>query len=57
MMEFTLTAPSSTGTYVYKYVWDYTQTSTNNGWSTSTYVIPNAYPYLQATGSGTVTLA
>ena len=55
-LVFVRTIPNATGTTVYKYVWDYTQTSTNNGWSTQTYVIPNAYPYLQATGSGTLTL-
>lgn len=55
-LEFTRTSASATGTVVYKYRWDSRQPNVNNGWSLSSYPIPNAYPYLQATGSGTVTL-
>lgn len=55
-LEFTRTSASATGTVVYKYRWDSRQTAVSNGWSLASYTIPNAYPYLQATGSGTLTL-
>lgn len=55
-LEFIRTSVGTTGTTVYKYVWDSTQTAVSNGWSLTSYTIPNAYPYLQATGTGTATL-
>lgn len=52
-LEFIRTSVSTTETVVYKYTWDSSQTSVNNGWSLTSYTIPNAYPYLQATGNDT----
>jgi len=52
-LEFIRTSVNTTETVVYKYIWDSTDTSVNNGWSILSYTIPNAYPYLQATGNDT----
>lgn len=52
-LEFIRTSVSTTETVVYKYTWDSRQTAVSNGWSLTSYTVPNAYPYLQATGNDT----
>lgn len=49
-MTFVRTKSTSTGSTIYTYKWDSTQTSTNNGWSYTESFVPSLYPYLQAYG-------
>ena len=54
-MQFTYIYRPSTlvHTNIIKYYWDYSNVSTNNGWSATSEYLPGFYPYLQATGNDT----